>query len=225
MHNGVRVSALGYYGAGILNLLMENQGVHEPQEERLFAETLRLLPRGSSMIEAGAYWGFYSLWFAETVQAASCFLIEPSHTNILSGKANFREAGRAAVFEQAFIGAADGIAADGSPVTTIDSFCNRHGLERVAVLHSDIDGSEVDLLRGAHGMLAAAAIDYLFISTHSNDLHYQSIDILEGSGYNVLASADLDETYSVDGLIVAAAQGVGTAGNWQISRKSAKTSP
>jgi hypothetical protein len=31
MHNGIEVSALGYYGAGTLNMLMENQGVHEPK--------------------------------------------------------------------------------------------------------------------------------------------------------------------------------------------------
>ena len=32
MHNGVRVCANGYYGNGILNMLIENKGVHEPQE-------------------------------------------------------------------------------------------------------------------------------------------------------------------------------------------------
>ena len=33
MHNGIKVGGMGYYGAGILNMLIENRGVHEPQEE------------------------------------------------------------------------------------------------------------------------------------------------------------------------------------------------
>ncbi len=101
MHNGIRVSALGYYGEGILNMLVENCGVHEPQEERAFGEILRHVPANSTMIELGAYWGFYSLWFSQAVAHPDCHLIEPSFANLLSGKTNFRKAGLQADFEQA----------------------------------------------------------------------------------------------------------------------------
>lgn len=54
MHNGVRVCANGYYGSGILNMLLENKGDHEPQEERAFAEIITLLPERCTMLELGA---------------------------------------------------------------------------------------------------------------------------------------------------------------------------
>jgi hypothetical protein len=50
MHNGVQVCANGYYGSGILNMLVENRGVHEPQEEYAFEEIVRLLPERPTMI-------------------------------------------------------------------------------------------------------------------------------------------------------------------------------
>ncbi|MFM8890335.1 MAG: hypothetical protein ACKOTB_01715, partial [Planctomycetia bacterium] len=34
MHNGIEVGGLTYYGSGILQMLVRNKGVHEPQEER-----------------------------------------------------------------------------------------------------------------------------------------------------------------------------------------------
>ena len=33
--NGVKVYANSYYGSGMLNLLIKNKGVHEPQEEEI----------------------------------------------------------------------------------------------------------------------------------------------------------------------------------------------
>ena len=56
MHNGIQVSAMGYYGKGILNMLVRNLGVHEPEEERVFQEVLKHIQPGSTMIEAGSYW-------------------------------------------------------------------------------------------------------------------------------------------------------------------------
>ena len=52
-------------------------------------------------------------------------------------------------------------------------------------------------------MLGKKAADWVFISTHSNALHRECQDILRSYGYIIMASADLDETYSSDGLIVA----------------------
>ena len=38
MHNGVKIYANSYYGSGMFNLLIQNKGVHEPQEEKIFEE-------------------------------------------------------------------------------------------------------------------------------------------------------------------------------------------
>ncbi len=36
-------------------------------EERLFGEVLEWMPSGAVMVELGAYWAYYSTWFARCV--------------------------------------------------------------------------------------------------------------------------------------------------------------
>ncbi len=203
MHNGIQVGALSYCGAGIMNLLMENQGVHEPQEERAFGDVLEHVESGGVMLELGAYWGFYSLWFAQESPGARCLLVEPHPANILAGKQNFEMNGRSGKFHRAYVGASEGVAPDGVPTITVDAFCRRERIKRLSVLHADIQGAEADMLAGANAMLASRSIDYVFVSTHSDALHAQCTRLLEGHGYRILASADLRESYSVDGVLVA----------------------
>jgi hypothetical protein len=203
MHNGILVGGLGYYGAGTLNMLIENRGVHEPQEERAYGAVLPSLSAGSTMLELGAYWAYYSLWFLKTVKDARCFLVEPMSENLRSGEINFQINGARGVFTQAFVGSFEGKDPEGRRYMAVDPFCARNGIGHLAMLHADIQGAEVDMLRGAKTILGKKAVDWIFISTHSNQLHYDCIDILEAYGYIIMASADLDETYSVDGLIVA----------------------
>lgn len=69
-------------------------------------------------------------------------------------------------------------------------------------------------------MLGELRVDYVFISTHSNDLHAECVVRLEKIGYVVVVSCDLDGTYSVDGLIVAHRPGVAFPDLPPISRRS-----
>jgi hypothetical protein len=48
-------------------------------------------------------------------------------------------------------------------------------------------------------------VGYVFISTHSNVLHYQCLNFLKNKNFVIIASADLDESFSEDGLIAARA--------------------
>jgi len=132
MHNGIKVGGLSYYGSGIMNLLIENRGVHEPQEERAFSEVLPYI---------------------------------------------------------------------------------------LNILHSDIQGFEVDMLKGAREMLSNRKVDLIFISTHSNEVHADCIELLEAQDYVILASADLDNTFSVDGLIVAKRAEIPEPRSLQISQR------
>ena len=75
------------------------------------------------------------------------------------------------------------------------------------------------MLHGAAQMLATHGVDYIFISTHSNELHGQCAQLLESQGYHILASANLDETYSVDGVLVARGPHVTQPQLLPISRK------
>ena len=220
MHNGLKVGALGYYGEGILNMLIENKGVHEPQEERAFAEVLKHVETGSAILELGAYWSFYSMWFAKMVPNARCFLIEPDSGNILSGKKNFEKNELEGVFEQAYVGDKPGFHKDGVPVITVDDFCERHSIEHLGVLHADIQEAEVKMLSGAARMIGEQRADYLFISTHNNELHYACLDKIRDCGYHVLVSCDAEETAASDGVIVARRSGISVPESLEVAENS-----
>jgi len=87
MHNGIIIDPLSYYGFAMLKILRDNRGIHEPQEEYVFQEVLKDIPEGATMIELGAYWSFYSMWFNKEVKNAKNYMIEP--WNIDSGRMNF----------------------------------------------------------------------------------------------------------------------------------------
>ena len=203
MHNGIRIKALSYYGGRIMNMLVENKGVHEPQEERAFAEVIPLLPAAPVSLEMGAYWGFYSLWLKTIHRDARCHLVEPDAANLQSGKINFEVNGFTAEFENAFVSDVDLQPARGTPTISVDGYCLRKNITHLHMLHSDIQGFEVKMIEGARRMFSGHHIDYVFISTHSQELHSDCIKALESFAYAVLCSVDGFQSYSGDGLIVA----------------------
>jgi hypothetical protein len=83
MHNGIVINLGSYYGPEVARILKENKGVHEPQEERVFQEVLDVLPKDAVMIELGAFWGFYSMWFKSKITNGINYLIEPDSFNLL----------------------------------------------------------------------------------------------------------------------------------------------
>lgn len=203
MHNGLLVGGLSYYGQGMLHMLVRNRGVHEPQEELAFMEILPSVAKGSAMLEMGGYWAFYSLWFKTVVPEARTYVVEPMPLHLVTGMRNFERAGQTSVFARAYVGDPKRTSDDGTPVITVDDFCKQHGLTQLAILHADIQGAELEMLRGARSMFASQRIDFVFVSTHSDKLHASCLQWLKEQEYDIVASADLQETYSYDGLIVA----------------------
>ena len=223
MHNGLRVGELSYGGEGPRNLMVANRGVHEPQEERAFQEILKILPKGSAMLELGSFWAFYSMWFYREVMDATCFCVEPDPDNILMGKKNFAlnfgENPPRLNFQQAYVGALNGVANDGVSILNVDAMMANFKIDQLAVLHADTQGYEVDVLRGAEKALSGSKIDYIFISTHANEKHRNCLAIMRAHDYAILADVDLIETFSFDGLIVARRNELAGHGPFSLSRK------
>lgn len=70
--------------------------------------------------------------------------------------------------------------------------------------HSDIQGFKCQMIEGARMTLQRHAVDLVFISTHSNELHHSTILSLREFGYRIEAEADFgDQTTSFDGFIYA----------------------
>lgn len=197
MHNGIKVKMgqFAYYGDFANTVLKTNKGVHEPQEERMFMEVLKFMPKGATIIELGAYWGFYSMWFKKEVKNAHCYMIEPEEKFIACGKENFKLNNMTGTFIKGKVGD-DGI--------KIDNFIKEKGIDIVHILHSDIQGSELNMLKSCKEAILKNKIWYFFISTHSQQLHYDCMSFLKDNGYLIIASADFDfGTYCCDGVLVA----------------------
>jgi hypothetical protein len=201
MHNGILIHVGSYYGDGNTILLLKNKGVHEPQEERAFEEILNFIPTGATMLELGSFWAFYSLSFLQKVKHGKSYLIEPDMHALVSGKNNFRLNNLKGSFFNYYI--SDHEVVGKIPAITVDAFLLKAGITHLNILHSDIQGLELKMLLGATQSLKGQLIDYFFISTHSNDLHESCKSILREFDYLILCDANLDETYSWDGLIVA----------------------
>jgi hypothetical protein len=200
MHNGLVIDPLSYYGAPVMRMLMENRAIHEPQEEFVFQEVLKHMPEKAVMLELGCYWGFYSMWFASKIRNGKNFLID-NQDGISRAKANFAMNKLNGTFMTGYIGKDNPNSS--VPVTNVDRICKEQGIKFLDILHSDIQGFELEMLETTSEMISNRAIGFIFISTHSQELHYSCIDFLKGKGYLILCHADLEDSFSEDGLIVA----------------------
>lgn len=203
MHNGIRIRAGSYYGDEVTRMLERNRGVHEPQEERVFAAVLGHLPPQPVMMELGAYWGFYSLWFLKERPAGRAILVEPESENLKMGRDNFALNNARGEFVQAFVGAEAHTSAVGQRTVCVDELMAQFKLDHLDLLHADIQGSELRMLDGARRTIERGLVDYVFISTHSAELHAGCRERLIAQGFEIIAEADMQNTYSLDGLIAA----------------------
>lgn len=202
MHNGIMVTLGGYYGEPIVQMLLKNKGVHEPQEEHAFKQVLNEMSDGATMIELGAYWSFYSIWFNKEIKNARNYLVEPDALNMIYGLNNLRINNVKGKFTNAYIGKVSE-KVDGTTLICIDDYVSENNIKFIDILHSDIQGYEHEMLLGASKTINEHKIGYIFISTHGNKVHYECLDFLEQNDFKILCNADEDDTYSLDGLIVA----------------------
>lgn len=202
LHNGLRVPFTGpnaYYGE-FSSILVINRGVHEPLEEFIFQEVIKSLPTAPLMIELGAYWGHYSMWLKVSRPNAVVHLVEPEPININTGMHNFELNGLLGEFTQAFVGKGQ---------LEIDRYLTERRIHKVDILHCDIQGYEVEMLEDCCNSLRTRIIDYLFISTHSQQLHQDTIKLLKKFDYRIDITSDVDYgTTSFDGFILASSPSI-----------------
>jgi hypothetical protein len=222
MHNGLKIVAGSYYGDGPIRLLRKNRGVHEPQEERIFQEVLKTICPGGIILELGAYWSFYSMWFCKEVPQARPFMVEPVAANIEFGRQNFATNGFSGHFVHAYVGETTGAAEDGTKIICVDDLAADLGLDHIAILHADIQGFELDMLKGCGRMLREHRIDWCFISTHSEELHAACEHHMRERDFVIVASIPLSESFSWDGLLVARASQVASIPPIHLSKRGGR---
>lgn len=209
MHNGLKVFNDSHYGNFNVEIIKKLKGHHEPQEEKVFFEILKNMPENAIMLELGSFWSYYSMWFMKNIAKSKSYMIEP--TFIESGRQNM-ELNR--IDRGEFIEACVGnkskekikfnhISGDTHQIKqiSIDDLVKERGIDRIHILHSDIQGAELDMLEGATLTLSKNKVDYILLSTHSNEIHSQCLNKLKIFGYNLIVEHNLTESFSADGLI------------------------
>jgi methyltransferase, FkbM family len=219
MHNGVRVLAGLYCGYWTAEIIRRLKGHHEPQEEKVFHEILKHINAGSTMIELGSFWAYYSLWFQKAIPNARLYLIEPDPNSLGVGQYNFVLNSAKGKFYQYSVGErplasvpfrceSDIIMRDVEQVS-VDSFVEREQIERIELLLCDIQGAELEMLKGAQATIKSGKLRFLVLSTHhqhhSGDplTHEKCLQFVREHNGHVLACHDVSQSYSGDGLIVA----------------------
>jgi hypothetical protein len=197
LHNGNLVPASGplaYYD-NFSQVLIINRGVHEPLEEFVFQEVLKLLPPTPVMLELGAYWAHYSMWLKRRFPDAVTFLVEPDSMAINVGRTNFERNGFTGTFIQDFVDTGR---------FEVDRFMRERSLPKLDILHVDIQSFEVQMLEGAIETLTMNHADNVFISTHSQPIHDSIVTRLAELGMRVEVSSGFDTgTTSYDGFVFA----------------------
>ena len=197
LHNGIKVQFTGPYAYydEFSTILMLNRGVHEPLEEFVFQELFKHLPEAPRMLELGAYWGHYSMWLKSTFPQASVCLVEPDDKNYQSGVYNFQLNDLDGEFIKDFVG---------NQHFSVDQYFLDKKIDQLNILHSDIQGYELEMLNDCSIALQHKKIDYIFVSTHSQQIHVDAIHFLERMDYRVEVSSDFEnDTTSFDGFIFA----------------------
>lgn len=222
MHNGLMVKKGGYQGEWQATIIKKLRGVHEPQEEKVFYEVLKKLEKGATIMELGSWWSYYSMWLLKQVPRSKAICCEPDPANLELGKANAKlngfKVGEQMVFYEAASGSKDGKIIkfqneDGSitkvPIRTVDSIVEEQKPKMLDVLHLDIQGAELDALRGAVKSIRTGKIRFLFVSTHHYSIsydplmHQKCLDFISRNGGTIIAAHSILESTSGDGLIVA----------------------
>jgi len=218
MHNGIKVLAGGYYGAWMQDLITRCSGVHEPQEEVLFAEIMKHLHDRATMIELGGFWSYYSIWFLTGGGDRRAIVVEPDPAHLEVGRINARLNGCRPEFVQAFAGRESTppslFETDESgemllPCASVPELMVTQNVDYLDVLHCDAQGAELGVLQSCQELATAGRLGWLVVSTHSHHIsgdpltHQRCLALLARSGATIIAEHDVHESFSGDGLIVA----------------------
>lgn len=191
MHNGIEVPAGQYGSTTVQKIISELNGHHEPQEEWVFHNLLPHMGRGSRILELGCYWGYYSTWFAKAVPDAKIVLNDINLTR-MSFAVSLMEKNNLFA-ERKFLGY---IGHD----LSVDFIVGSVG--EIDLLHSDIQGYETLMLKGAQTGLRRHLIKRLLISTHRGK-HTACKKMLLDAGYLLDVDIGFHQSYQKEGILLA----------------------
>lgn len=208
LYNGLKILPNSYCNDKASDIFYINQGIYEPQQQYAFIQIINKIKNSCSnpiMMELGSYVGIYSMTFLQINTNGKCYCIEPDMDKLEVGKKHFiiNDMIDRGVFINDKIGLSD---------NSVDKLITDNNIDKLNVLHSDIQGYEYEMLQGSVKSLSNKLIDYLFISTHNNIIHEQCVEFLKLYDYNVVVSLNIDKSYSDDGFILGCSSNIDQEG-------------
>lgn len=224
MHNGLSVVAGGYHGEWMSQIIRGLRGHHEPQEELVYFDCLRYARHNTVIVELGAFWSYYSLWYLNEIPGSRAIGVEPDPNNLNIGQRNaaLNDLEDRCVYLQAWVG--------GSETTNATLVCESDNVARtlrsvdfdavvrmaegqqIEMLHIDAQGAETPFLRSIEAGIAQRSVRFLCVSTHhssisgSHTTHVDCLQAIRNAGGCVLVEHNVEESFSGDGLILASFQ-------------------
>jgi FkbM family methyltransferase len=224
MHNGVVVLRDGYLGPWQSQVINELRGHHEPQEEVVFDAILKRLAKkkkggGRAMLELGAWWSYYSLWFKQAFPEAAVIGIEPDEPFLATGRRNFELNEMEGTLLHGVVGPNPGemlrfqAASDGQFHEVrqygLGELLALAGVDQFDVILADIQGAETTFLATSAELLRSGACRFLLVSTHdplisgSAMTHRDVVAAITALGGHIIAEHSVSESFSGDGLVAA----------------------
>jgi FkbM family methyltransferase len=220
MHNGLKVTSGGYYGAWMREIIQILRGHHEPQEEKVFHEIVQRASPSGLMIELGCYWAYYSLWFLKDHPGRKAIGLEPDPNHLYVAKKNaFLNQ-----LQNQFTPMNGLSSATSSPAIklttetghkldligyTIEDLLRTTSETQVEILHCDAQGAEAYIVDQVIKLGKSNLLRFCIISTHAYEItgdpltHQRCLEKLRSAGAQIIAEHDVHESYSGDGLIAA----------------------
>lgn len=221
MHNGLKVVAGGYYGDWMAHVIRALRGHHEPQEELIFDSIVRFSRHNSLVVELGAFWAYYSLWYLKDVPGSRAICVEPDSLNLQVGQKNasLNSLQNRVDFHNAWIGGTyidrfTRHAESTKKEVTLPCFDMDHVItlckdDVIEVLHLDVQGAELAFLESMHSAISRNLVRFLVVSTHHSSIsgskttHKDCVAAVTRLGGTIFVEHDVQESFSGDGLIVA----------------------
>lgn len=223
MHNGVKVIAGGYYGEWMQRIIQNLNGHHEPQEEKVFFELMKVINQKKfkekqlTVLELGSFWAYYSLWFKRTFPNSKAILVEPDLNYLKIEQINFlinEEVGHfynMAISDQNNSSITFKQESDGKNINvekfSLEKILQDLKIENVTVLMCDIQGHEKYFFYQIEEFIVRKQIDFMLISTHHKSIsgswstHENLLVYLINLGAHVISEHSVAESFSGDGLI------------------------
>ena len=218
MHDGTLVSANGYCGKWMTEIIQRLKGHHEPQEELIFHSILQHCRPNNFIIELGSWWAYYTNWYLNRVPNSHAICIEPDPVHrqiteanlalngnkaiVLNGCASIDKSEHKILFESSN----DYGMVPGFDMTSLGELV---GDSTIAMLHVDVQGAELDFLQSIKRFDKVSQLRFIFLSTHhhfisgSTTTHHDCASMLTDVGAVILLEHSVSESFSGDGLIVA----------------------